>query len=360
MAIELVGLLNPGRGSEERGPANDPFDADFVAEFAQVYDRSGYDRVLIGQNARSPDPITIASWALARTERLKVMIAHRPGFIAPTLAARMLATLDKLSKGRVGVHIITAASDAETRNDGDFLTKTERYHRSHEYVGILRQIWSATKPVDHSGDYYRHEGALSAILPDQPAIPIFWGGSSELGIRYGAELADVYALGGGAIAQVRQQVDTVKAEAAKLGRWLRYSMSMRLILGETEAAAWDRAQALLRKIEERQAAFGLLGREIGENQDKVVQSAREADRAGEDPYLWTELTQATRGRTQIMCLVGTPDQMVEALTGYYHAGIDNFLITGFDPVADAEWIGREIGPALRQATGAFPRDTVAV
>lgn len=144
MAIELVGLLNSVRGSEERGPANDPFGADFVAEFAQIYDEAGYDRVLIGQNARSPDPIAIASWALAQTQRLRVMIAHRPGFIAPTMAARMFATLDELSRGRVGVHIITAASDAETRNDSDFLTKDDRYHRSHEYVRILRQIWSAT------------------------------------------------------------------------------------------------------------------------------------------------------------------------------------------------------------------------
>jgi len=144
MAIELVELLNPGRGSEERGPANDPLNADFVAEFAQVYDEAGYDWVLIGQNARSPDPITIASWALARTQGLRVMIAHSPGFIAPTMAARIFATLDKLSKGRGGVHIITAASDAETRNDSDFLTKHERYHRSHEYVRVLRQIWLAT------------------------------------------------------------------------------------------------------------------------------------------------------------------------------------------------------------------------
>lgn len=159
MAIELVGLLNPGRGFEERGPANDPFDADFVAEFAQVYDEASYERVLIGQNARSPDPITIASWALARTQRLRVMIAHRPGFIAPTMAARMFASLDKLSKGRVGVHIITAASDAETRNDSDFLTKHERHNRSHEYVRILRQI-CGRRPPPFRARWSRPEASL--------------------------------------------------------------------------------------------------------------------------------------------------------------------------------------------------------
>ncbi|MDE1147228.1 MAG: LLM class flavin-dependent oxidoreductase [Azospirillaceae bacterium] len=353
--IEIVGLLAGTRRSEEsRGPAT-PFDAPFIADYARAYEAAGFDRVLVGQNARSVDSLVVAGWAAAATTRLKLMIAHRPGFIAPTMAARALATLDQLSGGRAGVHIITAFSDAETRNDGDYLTKEQRYHRSREYVGILRAMWAAEAPIDHAGDYYRFDGAFSEVRPVQPSIPVFWGGASELGIRYGAELADVYALGPGSVAQIGGQVDVVKASARVLGRNPRFSMSMRLVIADTDAAAWERAQRLLATVEENQAARGLLGRDLGKAADDVKLKAAEADSAADDPCLWTGLTRATQGRTQVMCLVGSPDTLVGALGRYYRAGIDNFLITGFDNLGDTARIGAEIAPALRRLAAAEPR-----
>ncbi|WP_044558794.1 LLM class flavin-dependent oxidoreductase [Azospirillum sp. B4] len=353
--IEIVGLLAGTRASEEsKGPPM-PFDPAFIAEYARAYEEAGFDRILIGQNARSVDSLAVAGWAAAATSRLKLMIAHRPGFIAPTMAARALATLDQLSGGRVGVHIITAFSDAETRNDGDYLTKEQRYHRSREYVGILRAMWAAEAPIDHTGDYYRFEGAFSEVRPAQPSIPIFWGGASELGVRYGAELADVYALGPGSVAQIGGQVEMVKAAARAHGRTPRFSMSMRLVIADTDAAAWERAARLLATVEENQAARGLLGRDLGRAADDVTRKAVEADVAADDPCLWTGLTLATQGRTQVMCLVGAPDTLVAALGHYYRAGIDNFLITGFDNLGDTARIGAEIAPPLRRLAAAAPR-----
>lgn len=355
MSIEIVGLLAGNRRSEEDPQAPSAFDPEFLREYARTYEAAGFDRVLIGQNARSVDSLTIAAWAAACTQRLRLMIAHRPGFIAPTMAARALATLDQLSGGRVGVHIITAANDAETRNDGDHLTKDDRYHRSREYVEVLRKVWSATSPFDHKGAFYDIEGALSEVRPAQPSIPIFWGGSSELGIDYGAALADVYALGGGSVAQVGDLIQKVRAKAAAQGRTLRYSMSMRIVLGASRDQAWGRARRLLETVETQQAKAGLLGRDLGEYQDRRMLAANEAAEVGADPYLWNGLTLATRGRTQAMCLVGTPDDVVEGLTAYYRTGIDNFLISGFDLLADTAWIGRDVIPALRAATQATPR-----
>ncbi|MDZ5645873.1 LLM class flavin-dependent oxidoreductase [Nitrospirillum sp. BR 11828] len=353
--IEIVGLLAGTRRSEEsKGPPT-PFDAAFIADYARAYQEAGFDRVLIGQNARSVDSLTVASWAAAATDRLKLMIAHRPGFMAPTMAARAFATLDQLSGGRVGVHIITAFSDAETRNDGDYLTKEQRYHRSREYVGILRAMWAATAPIDHTGDYFRFEGAFSEVRPVQPSIPIFWGGASDLGVRFGAELADVYALGPGSVAQVAEQVTKVKAVARVGGRSPRYSMSMRLVIADTDTAAWQRAERLLATVEENQAARGLLGRDLGKAAEDTARRAAEADTAADDPCLWTGLTRATQGRTQVMCLVGAPDTLVAALSRYYRAGIDNFLITGFDNLGDTARIGAEIAPALRRLAVAEPR-----
>jgi len=353
--IEIVGVMATSRGSEATPGPPQPFDPGFVAEFARHYEAAGYDRVLVGQNARSADSLVIASWVLAATSKLKVMIAHRPGFIAPTMAARAFATLDQLSQGRIGVHIITAFSDLETRCDGDFLTKDQRYHRSSEYVGVLRRMWAAEAPFDHAGEYFRFEQAYSEVQPASGIIPIFWGGSSELGTRFGAELADVYAMGPGSVAQVAERVANVRGLAHEHGRAPRFSMSMRLIVADSDEAAWNRADELLGAVMAKQAAAGLLGRDLGEAAQAVTREAARADAIGEDPCLWTGLTQATQGRLQVMCLVGSPETLIEALLRYYKAGIDNFLITGFDWLADTARIGREIAPDLRKRCAAAPR-----
>lgn len=343
--IEIVGLISPYRGSEA-SPEAPVYDAGFVPEIARAYEAAGYDRVLVGQNARSADSLVNASFVAAATSRLKLMIAHRPGFIAPTMAARALATLDQLSGGRAGVHIITAFSDIETRCDGDYLTKEQRYHRSAEYVRLLRTMWGSTAPFDHAGDYFRCDAAFSEVHPVAGSIPVFWAGTSELGLRYGAELADVYALGPGSVAQVSELVARVKGEAALHGRSPRFSMSMRLVVSDSDDAAWDRATGLLRAVEEKQARLGLLGRDLGTAARDAAQQAAQAE--AEDPQLWAGLTQATQGRLQVTCLVGSPDTLVEALMRYWHAGIDNFLITGFDWLPDTARIGAEIAPALRR------------
>lgn len=345
--IELVGVISPYRSSEASAEPS-PYDPAFVSEIARAYEAAGYDRVLVGQNARSADSLVTATWVAAATTRLKLMVAHRPGFIAPTMAARALATLDAFSGGRAGVHIITAFSDIETQCDGDYHTKDERYHRSHEYVQVLRRMWSQAEPFDHEGPWYKFAAAGSEIRPAAGGIPVFWAGTSELGLRYGAELADVYALGPGSVAQVGELVARVKAQAATHGRNPRFSMSMRLVVGDTDAAAWERAGELLRGVEARQAAHGALGRDLGKAAQDAASQAARADDAAADPCLWTGLTRATQGRLQVMCLVGSPETLVAALMRYREAGIDNFLVTGFDWLADTHRIGTQIGPELRR------------
>jgi alkanesulfonate monooxygenase len=353
MSINAIGLLSPFEGSEA-SPSRHGFDAGYLQRSAQAFEAAGYDRVLIGQNARSTDPTAVAAFVSGCTTTLKFMIAHRPGFIAPTMAARLFATIDQISHGRAGVHIITAASDLETQNDGDFLTKEERYHRSAEYVRILRRCWDASAPIDHDGTYYRFRGAFSEVKPVNGQIPVFWGGASALAVRYAGELADMYALGGGSVSQVAELVAAVKRQAAQHGRSPQFSMSMRIIMADTHDAAWDRAYALLAAIEARQQTSGALGRDLGEDMLRRVTDAAEAATRDADKCLWTGLTLAVRGRTHIMSLVGDPQDLTEALAAYYDVGVDNFLITGFEPIVDTLAIGRDLLPRLRAATAERP------
>ena len=120
----------------------------FTREFARVHEEAGFDRVLIGYYSDAPDGFVVAADVLAHTERLGVLLAHRPGFVAPTLAARKLATLDQFSGGRVAVHVISGGSDADQRRDGDFLDHDARYRRTDEYLDILKRVWTADGPID--------------------------------------------------------------------------------------------------------------------------------------------------------------------------------------------------------------------
>ena len=204
--------------------------------------------MLIGYHSSAPDGFQVAAYAATKTTRLKFLLAHRPGFVAPTLAARQLATLDQFSDGRLAVHIITGGSDDEQARDGDFLTKEQRYARTDDYIDVLKKTWTSTVPFDHEGPYYTVKDSFAAVKPlQQPHLPVFFGGASDEAIRVAGKHADVYALFGETLAGVGETLAKVRASAAAHGRQDRigFSLSLRPILGRTEEEAWNRAQRIL-------------------------------------------------------------------------------------------------------------------
>lgn len=358
MPCEIVGLHFFADSSEVR-PLSRVFDPQFIRDYAIAHEDAGFDRVLIGQTAHWPDPITTAAHIASVTSRLKFMVAHRPGFIAPTMAARMFATLDQLSNGRAGVHIISGANDIEMQGDGDFLTKNQRYERSHEYVDILRAIWTNAEPVDHAGEWYRFNGSFAAVKPVQSSIPVFWGGGSELAVKLGAQCADVYAVGPAPVESTAAAIKTFKDEAAKYGRDPGISMSIRIVVGETENAAWEKAQKILDIVTAYQADGKKIGRDKGENDSGTLQIREIADRGAIlDDCLWTGITKATEGRLHATALVGTAQQVTAALMRYYDIGVDRFLINGFFNMEDIHLFGEELIPLIRLAVA--ERDAQAV
>src|SRR5262245_45535143 len=136
MTVQFIGMIGTRAGSEYLGvsPYTGGVDKEYVRNFARAHEDGGFDRVLIGYGSASPDGFAVASYAAAHTDRLGFLLAHRPGFVAPTLAARKLATLDQFADGRLAVHIITIGDDAEAQKDGDWLDKDTRYERSDEYI----------------------------------------------------------------------------------------------------------------------------------------------------------------------------------------------------------------------------------
>jgi len=178
MSVEFIGYIATRESSEIIPPTGPIIDLDHVEAVARAHDDGGFDRALVAFHSTSPESILIAAHAASVTKKLNLMIAHRPGFTQPTLAARQFATLDQLTRGRVGVHIITGGDDAEQRQDGDFLGKEQRYERTDEYLEVVRKVWTNDVPFNHHGKYYRFERAFSTVKAWQkPHIPVYFGGA---------------------------------------------------------------------------------------------------------------------------------------------------------------------------------------
>lgn len=347
MTVEFIGMIHHRHGSEIHPPPNVVLDRGYIRDFARAAEAGGFDKLLVGYFSDAPDGFLVASLAAAHTDRIGFLVAHRPGFVAPTLAARKFATLDQITGGRAAIHVISGGDDTDQLRDGDTLDKEARYARTDEYVWILKRIWTEHGPIDHTGTYYRFVGASTAVrCVQQPRIPIYVGGASDAAITVAGRHADVYALWGETHAQVRELTARVRTAAAQHGRTVRFSLSFRPILAETEDAAWERAERIKQRIAELRAKAGLGARDpANEGSRRLLAAAAQGERL--DKRLWTGAALLTGARGNTTSLVGTPQQVAEALVDYYELGVTTFLIRGFDPLDDAVEYGRSLLPLTR-------------
>ena len=338
------GGINPG------GAVSQGLDPDYIVEFAKAHEDSGFDQVLLGYSSSTADGFAVAGYAAYHTRKLGYLIAHRAGFMSPTLAARMTATLDQLTSGRIALHVITGGSDVEQQREGDWLDHGQRYRRTGEYLEILRRVWTEEQPFDYQGEFYHLRQAHSEVRPWQkPHLPVFFGGASEDAKRVGARHADVFALWGEPLAAIKQQIADIRLLASEFDRQPRFSLSVRPILGPTEADAWAGAEAILHSVQQS------VGDSIKRGQPARLQSVgsrRLLDFAAQgqvhDRRLYMPIAQASGAAGSTTALVGTAAQVAESMLDYYDAGCSAFIIRGFDPLADAKEFGKELIPLVRE------------
>jgi alkanesulfonate monooxygenase len=389
MPVEIIGMVGTRDASEIKGPLVDGpvvdwmdgpvVDPAYLLDIARAHDESGFDRVLIGYGAVAPEGWAIAATVLHATKHLRVLVAHRPGFVQPVLLARMAATLDHLTGGgRVAIHFITGGDEADQRREGDFVAHDARYRRTGEVMSIVRRIWTEETPFDYDGEFFRYEDAFSSVKPVVPGdIPLYFGGASPAAIEVGARQADVYAFWGEPRAAVAARMASIDAAAAEVGRKLRYSISLRPIIADSEAEAWEKAEWIAAKTAERielakermaghKETYAGLGGEknatfsVDRNTGGTTSVGRKrliemsADKDVYDERLWMKVANLTGAAGNSTALVGTPEQVAEAMLRYYDLGVTTLLLKGFDPLADAIEFGKELLPAIR--AGAEKRD----
>ncbi|GLU29066.1 LLM class flavin-dependent oxidoreductase [Brucella sp. NBRC 12950] len=354
MSVEIVGYVPHTRATETSGLWwSSDFDVDYIEETALAHEEAGFDRVLVGTHSWSPDPWMIASHILGITKKLKVLVAHRPGPVEPTLAARQAITLDRIAGGgRLGLHIITGAPGGELQRDGDTLADELRYDRTAEYIDVLRKTWESDQPFDHSGRFYTVKQGFSSVRPvTQPMVS--FAGSSAGALAAGPGRADYYMVWGEPLAASEATFRELHGLANERGRPLTISVSLRAIVAETEATAWQKAEDVynraasqlatvgradgnLKQMEQKADSFGAL---------KLDTIARQKD--VHDERLWLGFTRLVGRGGSTATLVGTLDQVTDSYLRYYQLGAGAFYLRGWDIAADAREYGRELIPTLR-------------
>ena len=340
-----------GGGADPGGSIPLGIDTDYIVEFARAHEDAGFDKVLVGYASTTADGFMVAAHAAANTDSLGYLIAHRPGVMSPTLAARKMATLDHITSGRIAVHFISGGSDDEQRKDGDWLDHDARYRRTDEYLDVLKRLWTEDAPFDYQGEFYRFAQAYTDVrCYQQPHLPIYFGGASEAALDVGSRHADVFALWGEPVAALKSQIAGLDERAKAKNRSLQYSVSFRPILGDTEAEAWEKAHAILEGVKRNvggKIAPGESARPQSVGSRRLVDLAKEGDVL--DKRLWTAIAYAGGAPGSSTALVGTAEQVVDSLLDYYDIGCTNFIIRGFDPLNDTREYGRALVPMLKEA-----------
>src|ERR1700712_3071010 len=218
MPIEFLGIAGLNDGSETQARSGASFDKEFTLRFARAHEDSGWDRILFAYPSGAPDPATAAAYIASKLDHLKILLAHRPNLSYPTYAAKVFATLDEISNGRINVHFITGGSTADQAAEGDHLTKDQRYARTGEYIRIVKQAWASTERFSHAGEFYQFEDFVSDIPPFAGHAPeVSFGGSSPAAYAIGAAEADIYAVWGEPLANTAEQIQTITDAALAAG-----------------------------------------------------------------------------------------------------------------------------------------------
>ena len=241
------GLVGGGHGVPASA-AGTPREASlgYLAQIARAAETVGFEGALTPTGAWCEDAWLTTAMLAAESERLKFLVAFRPGGVSPTLAAQMGATFQRHSGGRLLVNVVTGGEPSEQRAYGDFLDKDARYTRTGEFLDVVRRLW-AGEQVSLDGEQVHVEGAQLQRLPD-PVPPIYFGGSSPAAGDVAAKHVDVYLTWGEPPAQVAEKIDWIRGLAAAQGREVRFGIRLHVITRDTADAAWAQAEELLRGI----------------------------------------------------------------------------------------------------------------
>ncbi len=340
--------LGTGHGARE-------VSLDYLQQVAVAADSQGYDGVLIPTGRSCEDPWVIASSLIAATKNLKFLVAVRPGLHQPALAARMAASFDRLSGGRLLINLVTGGDQAELEGDGVFLDHAARYEQSEEFIRIWREVMARShsgESFDFDGKHLQVKGAKLLYPPLQkPYPPVYFGGSSAAAHDLAAEQVDTYLTWGEPPAEVAKKVADVREKAARHGRTVNFGIRLHVIVRETDAEAWQAAESLISRLDDdtvarAQAALAKMDSEGQRRMAALHAKGSKRSRAELEisPNLWAGVGLVRGGAGT--ALVGDPQTVAARIEAYAALGLDTFVLSGYPHLEEAYRFAELVFPLL--------------
>ena len=313
-----------------------PSDFAYLKQLAQAIDSLPFAGALLPTGRACEDAWVVASALISTTQRMKFLVAVRPGLTLPGVAARMAATFDRLSGGRLLINVVTGGDPVELAGDGLHLAHDDRYALTDEFLTVWRRLLGQ-ETVDFTGSYIDVKGARQVFPPlQQPYPPLWFGGSSSAAHRVAAKHADTYLTWGEPPAAVAEKVADVRRRAEALGRSVRFGIRLHVVVRETESEAWAAAEDLLRYVDESaiaraQADFARMDSEGQRRMSHLNHGNREALEIS--PNLWAGVGLVRGGAGT--ALVGDAATVADRLQEYADLGIDSFILSGYPHLEEA-------------------------
>lgn len=330
---------------------------DYTVQIFKMAERYGFQQLLIGMGfTHHPlEAWTLATAALALTDRASAMVAVRPGFYSAPVLAKMATTLDQISHSRLSLNIVTGGRPAEQAMYGDYLDHDARYRRTREFMQICRRLWSSTQAFDFDGEFYMLKQSRLETLPLRSGGPLFYfGGASPIAQQICSELTDVYLMWGETLDQIGDRVATMQrlVAAQQRSQAVRYGLRINVIARPTEAEARETAQAMISKVRPevletaRAESFPNTRRDsVGQSRQWELRSRSDAEWYVE-PLLWAGISLVRSGAG--MAIVGSYDQVADRLLQYRDRGITVFILSGYPHLEECENVGRHVLPRVRE------------
>jgi alkanesulfonate monooxygenase len=330
---------------------------DYFKQVAIAADSLGYEGVLLPTGRSCEDSWILASALVDVTRQLKFLVALRPGLVQPSQSARMAATLDRISGGRLLVNLVTGGDAEELEGDGLFLPHAQRYEQASEFLTIWRELLSkshANQPLEFEGKHYQVKGGKVLYPPvNRPYPPAFFGGSSEAAHELAAQQLDTYLTWGEPPAAVAEKVADIRRRAAKYGRELSFGIRLHVIVRETEDEAWRAAAALVSHLDESivaaaQQRFSKMDsvgqRRMAELHKGKFNRANVREGLEVSPNLWAGVGLVRGGAGT--ALVGNPQQVADRIKEYAALGLEHFIFSGYPHLEEAHRFAELVFPLL--------------
>ncbi|MBD2691195.1 FMNH2-dependent alkanesulfonate monooxygenase [Anabaena catenula] len=320
---------------------------DYWRQIAQAVDQLGYTGALLPTGRSCEDAWILASSLVTHTKKMRFLVAIRPGLMSPGIAARMAATFDRISGGRLLINVVTGGDPVELAGDGLHLNHDDRYKLTDEFLTVWREI-AAGEVANFEGDYLNiKEGKILFPNVQKPYPPLWFGGSSPIAQEIAAKHVDVYLTWGEPPAQVAEKITYLQRLAAAEGRTLRFGIRLHVIVRETESLAWEAANDLIRYVDEdaiakSQQAYARMD-SVGQQRMKELHNgSREALEIS--PNLWAGIGLVRGGAGT--ALVGDPDTVARRMEEYADLGIDTFIFSGYPHLEEAYRVAELLFPRL--------------